>query len=104
MPDTADLDTMMEELRPGSFDVGNHQVASTGRPGWCISESDANLDGAGGARWGQLDNTKVVGWVVVNVDGEANLLAIEGNRPVDIAHGDRDHFEPVFHHWFTKRP
>ena len=79
-----------------------HDELQTLDRAWCRPDrAFADHDRATRSRWRQLDDAEVFVRLVVDVDREADLLAVEGLRPVDIGDRDRHELELVVHRQAT---
>ena len=93
MPDRADLDPALQQPLPRGLKVRNNEIDIAKRTGARVCESLADLDRAVGARRSHLHHTERVVRRIVDVEREAGLVDIEPQRPIDIAHRQRNHFD-----------
>src|SRR4029079_12666188 len=101
MTDRTDVETASRQLRMRRFDVLHDELQALDRA-WCRPDrAFADHDRATRSRWRQLDDAEVFVRLVVDVDREADLLAVEGLRPVDIGDRDRHELELVVHRQAT---
>src|SRR5690606_49922 len=95
-----DVEAARGQFRVGGPDVGDAElkapVGAGVRPGAARNGGPeavaAEGDGAAGPRRGQLDDAHARHDLLVDVDVEADLVAVEVPGPVDVAHRERDHF------------
>jgi hypothetical protein len=97
VPDRADAHTALGQLAVCGFDVGDHQIRGARRPGRRVGQADAELDRAGRARRRELDDPEAGRGVIVDVEGEAGLLGVEGLGPLDIGGSEGEHLQLVVH-------
>src|ERR1044071_5464065 len=96
--DLAALDAAAHQLVPGGQGIRDHQLEPPDRPGrhFPLRGQVPDHDRAAGAGRRQLrDVHPFVGRVVVEV--EADLVAVERDRVVDVADGEDDDFEGPVH-------
>jgi hypothetical protein len=91
----AHVDAAVDQGGPGGLDVGDDQVQALAAAGGDRGDALADDDRAGRPRWGELHDPELVAGLVVDVEGEADLVGIEVPGPVHI--GDRDHHDLEFH-------
>jgi hypothetical protein len=91
--DVADLDAALEQLVARRSEILDHRVDPADRAGSGVREPHPDLDRARRPRRGQLDDAEVVAGPVVDVERESALLAVEGERPVDVADRQDQHLD-----------
>src|SRR5690606_13365805 len=99
----ADLQPPGGQFGVGRLDVGDAELqplvgtGGRGGAGRRLPERVAQGDRAPGAGWCQLDDAHAGHDLLVDVDVEADLVPVEVPGPVDVVHGQRDHFEGEVH-------
>lgn len=100
MPDLADGYTVIGQFPAVLFDVGDYQIQTLQRARRRVGQADAELDGGARPLGCQLDDPEVGCGFVVDVEFEADLVAVETQRPVRIRNRQDDNFERGFHNMF----
>lgn len=87
VPDLADGYTVICQFPALLFDVGDYQIQTLQRARRRVGQADAELDGGARPLGCQLDDPEVGCGFVVDVEFEADLVAVETQRPVRIRTG-----------------
>src|SRR4051812_28500100 len=95
--DVADLDAVGNQFPMGGLEVVDDEIVGPRGARRRVGQPFAELDRAGRAGWGHLDDAEAVARVIVDVDAEAER-SVEGERRVDVADRQSDNFDSVIHH------
>src|SRR5262249_21262437 len=99
--DLADHHPAIGQFRSALLDVGDHQIQTLYGAGGRVGQADAQPDRGGRSLGRQLDGPEFGGRVpptyVVDVEVEADLVAVEPQRPVGIGDRQNDNFEQRLH-------
>ena len=75
------------------MEVCNNEIDVAKPTDWCVGESLTYLDRATRVWWSELHDAEHVVWRIVDVEREADLIDVEPQRSLDVAHRRRDHFD-----------
>src|ERR671913_299236 len=95
--DRAGLHTPLDQLRAGGLDVGDDELQALQLPWRHVQDPAAQVDRAARPWRCELHEAHLVADLGVEVDDEADLLAVEVLRPVHVLDGDRHNFELPVH-------
>ena len=90
VPDGADGDAAGDESRPRAGNIGRDEMQVVHPAG---SSRPDQLHRSGRSGRGELYDPELGGGVVVDVEGEAGLFGVEGERTVDVADRKRNDFQ-----------
>jgi hypothetical protein len=93
VPNLSDLDPTFEQAAPRGLEVCDDEIDVAKRTDGRVGESVTDLDRAAGARRSELHDAEPVVRRIVYVELEADLIDIEPQRSLDIAHRQSDHFD-----------
>ena len=91
--DFTDRDAAFEQVAARGLEVRDHEIGVADGAGRRVRDSVTDLNRTAGARRGELRDAEGVIRRVVDVEREANLIDVEPQRSLDIAHWQRDHFD-----------
>jgi len=86
VPDLTDLDPTFEQAAPRDLEVRDDEIDVAKRTDGRVGESVTELDRAAGARRSELNDAEGLVRRIVYVEHESDLIHIEPQRSLDIAH------------------
>jgi hypothetical protein len=86
-------DASFEQAAPRDLEIAYNEMSVAKRAGRRVGESLADLEGTARSERSELHDPERVAWRVIDVNREADLVRVESNRPVDVAHRDGNHFD-----------
>jgi hypothetical protein len=87
------LHAPLDQTSPGALDVGDDELQALQHPQRHVQDPGAQVDRAARSGRSQLDEAHPVAELGIEVDAEADLLAVEGLRAIHVGDGNRDYFE-----------
>src|SRR5207245_7003840 len=92
--DGAGVHAPLDQLGPGGLDVADHELQTLRGTRRGIDQPGSDGDRAGRPRRGQLNHAKLLARLAVDVDDEADLLAVEPLRPIAVRRLHTDKLTP----------
>lgn len=95
--DLAGLDAASDEVLSRRIDVRDDDLQALLRPWGHLGDAGSDHDGAGGTGGRELNEAQFLVHLGIDVGVEADLVDLEGFRPVDVGDGHCHQLKPKVH-------